>query len=322
MNKLDLIDRKILYELDIDARQPISKLAKKLQRKRNTIEYRIKKLQDLGIIKNFVTLLDAEKLGFTVWNVYLQFQDINPEVEQTIIDYLKKSKKVWWVAQTTGKFDFIYSVVIKNIKELYALVREFNSKFSKYILNQEIIAHVEVDIFSRGYFLDKPSVGVKWSKSSEKIELDPIDKQILRLLSTNARISSVDIAQKIKSSPRVVIYRIKQLQKSGIITRFRLQPDINKIGYSFYKVIVYLKNFSEKQDSQLSEYCKSLGNIFHYERKMGSWMLELEMDIENYEKAHALMKNMKEKYPDYIKCFDLMLITNEPKGELDLTQQL
>jgi hypothetical protein len=31
---------------------------------------------------------------------------------------------------------------------------------------------------------------------------------------------------------------------------------------------------------------------------------------------------MKEKFPDYIKSYDIMLVYNEPKGELDLTQQL
>jgi len=101
-----------------------------------------------------------------------------------------------------------------------------------------------------------------------------------------------------------------------------LQLDINKLGYSFYKAIIYLKNFSLEKDNKLRDYCQNLGNVFHYERKIGSWMLELEMDIEDYKKANELMKEMKEKFSDYIKNFDLMLITNEPKGELDLTQQL
>lgn len=322
MKKLDLIDRKILYELDIDARQSLSTLAKKLQRKRNTIEYRIKKLQEEGIIKNFVTLLDAGRLGLTVWNVNLEFQNVDSKVERLIIEYLKNIKKVWWIAQTTGKYDFIYGVCIRNIKEFYDIVREFNSKFGKYILKQDIIAHVEVDVFSRGYFLNKPSVGVKWSKQYEEIKLDKIDKQILKLLSTNARISSVELAKKIGATPRIVIYRINQLRKNGVITRFRLELDVKKLGYNFYKVIVYLKNFSKEHENKLREYCKNLGNIFHYEKKMGSWMLELEMDIKNYEKANEMMRKMKEMFPDYIKSYDLMLITNEPKGELDLTQQL
>jgi DNA-binding Lrp family transcriptional regulator len=321
LNQLDLLDRKILYELDINSRQPITILARKLHTKRNIIEYRIKRLQEKGIIKHFVTLLDAEKLGLTIWNVYLQFQDINSKLEKQIISYLKKDNKVWWIAQTTGKYDLIYSIYIKNIREFYDIVRSFNLKFGKHILKQDIVAHVEVDLFSRGYFLNKPSVGVKWSKRSEKVELDEMDKKILKQLSTNARLSSVELATNLKTTARIVSYRINELQKKGVITRFRLELDVKKLGYSFYKVIIYLKNFSKEQDNDLSEYCKNLGHVFHYERKIGSWMLELEMDIENYESANQLMKKMKETFPNYIKNYDLMLITNEPEGELDLTKQ-
>lgn len=320
--ELDLLDRKILLELEINSRQPLTTLAKKLKKDRNVVEYRIKKLQEEGIIKNFVTLLDAGKLGLTVWNVYLEFQNLTPEIEKKIIIYLKKTKNIWWVAQTAGRWNLIYSIFVKSIKEFYETVRNFNENFGDYILNQSLAAHVEVEVFSRGYFLNKPSIGVTWHRKTEKIKIDEIDKKILKELATNARISSVELAGKINSTARIAAYRIKDLQKKEIITRFRLQLDVNKIGYNFYKVMVHLKNFSEEKDKKLQEYCKNLGNIFHFERKIGPWMLELEMDIENYEKANELMKNMKEKFPNYIKSYDLLLITNEPKGELDLTQML
>lgn len=320
--KLDLLDKKILYELDIDARQPITVLSKKLHKDRNIIEYRIKRLQEKGIIKNFVTLLDAGKLGLMVWNVYLEFQDISPQIEKQIITYLQNNNKVWWAAETTGKWDFIYSIFVRNVKEFYETVNEFNSKFGKYILNQSLAAHVEVEVFSRGYFLDKPSKGIKWYGKFEEIKLNETDQKILKELSTNARISSVELATKINSTARIVAYRIKDLQKKGIITRFRLQLDSKKIGYGFYKVLVNLKNISDKNDKSLEQYCKDLGNIIHYERKIGPWMLELEMEVESYEKADSLMKKMKEHFPTYIKNYDLMLITNEPIGELDLTLQL
>lgn len=320
--KIDLLDRKILYELDIDSRQPITMLAKKLKKDRNVIEYRIKKLQEDGVIKNFVTLLDAGKLGLTVWNVYIEFQNLTPEVERKIINYLKKTKNIWWVAQTAGKWNLVYSIFVKNIKEFYETVRAFNDKFGVYVLSQSLAAHVEVEIFSRGYFLDKPAIGITWHKETEKVKLDKIDNKILKELATNARISSVELATKINSTARIVAYRIKELQKKGIITRFRLQLDVDRIGYSFYKIMVHLKNFSEDNDKKLQDYCKNLGNIFHFERKIGPWMLELEMDIEGYEKANKLMKTMKEKFPDYIKSYDLLLITDEPKGELNLAQML
>lgn len=322
MEKLDLLDRKILYELDIDSRQPVSILSKKLRKSRNVIEYRIARLQEQRIIQKFVTLIDPGRLGLMIWNVYLEFQNTDQKIESEIVAYLKRSNKVWWVAQTTGRWNLIYSVALSDIKEFYAAVSEFNSRFGHYILNQSLAAHVEVEVFSRGYFLNKPGIGVTWFKKFEPTNLDSVDKAILRELSTNARLSAVDLALRLKLTPRIVSYRIKDLVKKQIITRFRLLLDVSKFGYGFYKVIVHLKNISEQNDRKLKEYCKQLGTVFHYEKKIGPWMLELEMDGESYEQMNEIMKTMKEQFLDYIKSYDLMLICNEPKGELDLTSQL
>ena len=46
MTKLDLKDRKILYELDLNCRQSNSQIGKKVGLKRDVVAYRIKKLQD------------------------------------------------------------------------------------------------------------------------------------------------------------------------------------------------------------------------------------------------------------------------------------
>ena len=59
MIKLDLKDRKILYELDLDARQPLTQIGKKVGLSKDVVSYRMKKLQDEGIIKNYYTVIDA-----------------------------------------------------------------------------------------------------------------------------------------------------------------------------------------------------------------------------------------------------------------------
>jgi DNA-binding Lrp family transcriptional regulator len=322
MKNLDLLDKKILYELDINSRQPLTQLSKKLRSNRNVIEYRIKRLQEKGIIKNFVTLLDAGRLGLMVWNVYLEFQNLSPTIEKKIIQYLKENKKVWWVAQTTGKWNLIYSIYVKDIKEFYNTVSDFNNEFGEYILNQSLASHVEVEVFSRGYFLKKPAKGVTWYNKFEKIEINKTDQKILKYLATDSRMSSVELARKTNLTPRVVSYRIKDLMKKQIITKFRLALDVSKFGYGFYKVIIHLKNISRSNNTKLKEYCKNLGNIFHYEKKIGPWMLELEMDEKSYELVNNKLKIMKEKFPEYIKSYEIMLVTSEPKGDLDLTQQL
>ena len=53
MWELDLLDRKIIFELDLDARQAASTIAKKLKVAKETINFRIKRLLKNEIIKDF-----------------------------------------------------------------------------------------------------------------------------------------------------------------------------------------------------------------------------------------------------------------------------
>jgi DNA-binding Lrp family transcriptional regulator len=101
--KLDLKDRRILYQLDIDSRQSLTQIGKKVGLKKDVVSYRIQRMQDEGVIKNFWTLIDAYKLGYIIFRFYLVFQYTNPEVKNKIIDYLAKDKHTCVINSIIGK---------------------------------------------------------------------------------------------------------------------------------------------------------------------------------------------------------------------------
>ncbi len=74
MEKLDLKDRKILYELDINSRQSFSQLGKRVGLHKDVVAYRVKKLQEKGIIKNFITEINNYKTGYPTVKFYLNYQ--------------------------------------------------------------------------------------------------------------------------------------------------------------------------------------------------------------------------------------------------------
>ena len=74
---LDKKDKRILYELDKNARQPLSEIAKKVQLKRESILYRLKKYLQEGLIRDYLTVIDMSKLGFTHYKIYLRLHNIN-----------------------------------------------------------------------------------------------------------------------------------------------------------------------------------------------------------------------------------------------------
>ena len=65
MITVDLVDLKILAELVENAKTSNVEIGKKLQLHPNVVAYRINKMENTGIIKEYTAILDLEKLGLT-----------------------------------------------------------------------------------------------------------------------------------------------------------------------------------------------------------------------------------------------------------------
>ena len=69
-------------------------------------------------------------------------------------------------------------------------------------------------------------------KSSQlSIIIDETDKQLLRLLQTDARMSITELAEQVNLSATPCARRVKRLEDSGIITGYHLHTDSQKLGY-------------------------------------------------------------------------------------------
>ena len=63
------------------------------------------------------------------------------------------------------------------------------------------------------------------------IELDAIDKHLLRLLQTDARMSIAELADHVNLSATPCARRIKRLEDKGVIIGYHTQTDAQKLGY-------------------------------------------------------------------------------------------
>jgi DNA-binding Lrp family transcriptional regulator len=57
------------------------------------------------------------------------------------------------------------------------------------------------------------------------ISLDPIDRRILECLQENARVSNVDLAERVGLSPSACSRRVRDLETSGIVQRYTMLVD-------------------------------------------------------------------------------------------------
>ncbi|MEM7799058.1 MAG: Lrp/AsnC family transcriptional regulator [Chloroflexota bacterium] len=64
-----------------------------------------------------------------------------------------------------------------------------------------------------------------------KIEIDDIDRQILRILQRESQLTNVELSQRIGLSPTPCLRRVKRLEEDGFISGYRAEVDRRKLGY-------------------------------------------------------------------------------------------
>ena len=217
VEKLDLVDRKILLELDTNARISFSKVAKKLKIGKNNVQYRVQRLLEKGIIKKFVMQPSIGKLGFLAGKIYLQLSGYSEEDERKIYSYLHNDKRITWIAKCEGRWDLMIGT-ISTMENFIEIKKDFFKRFEKYIANYDIIFIAEGHTSQRTYLLSKKtmtSMNVKHFVSKEKVILDKHDKLLLKLIANDARFSYTTLAIKLNLNIKTVQKRIERLEKEG-----------------------------------------------------------------------------------------------------------
>ncbi len=313
MTKVDLKDRKILYQLDINSRQSFSQIGKKVGLKRAVVASRVKKLQENGIILNFSTCFDYLRLGFIPLRFYFKYQYVTNEMKKEIIDYFVKSKYTIVVMSLEGSYDLIVLALVKNISDIYSFWKKALEKYGDYFAQQEYSNYLGESIYKKSFLIDEKEDRTKLilKRSGEKVDYDDVDFQILRLLTDNSRIPTIEIANKLNLTSKTIYERIKRLIKSGIILRFDIGIDWDKMGYHFFKIDFYLKEYSKI--NQIVKYIEKNPNLAYVNYTVGYADLELEFYLKDIAQLHQIVEDLFKKFPGVIKNYTYFIRIKQHK---------
>jgi len=305
MVKIDSKDREILYQLDLDSRQSFAKIGKKIGLSKTVVAYRINKLIENQYIKTFYTVIDAFKLGYLSFRVYLVYQYMTQEREKELIDHFTRQKLNWWTISAEGRFDLAVIMWVKNINDFYSFWEETLRKFRDNFLEQQFSAYIQIYTYRHSYLLDDPNQSDRTkfeiTGGGDQVTIDELDYRLLRLITPNARMPVKDLADKLNTTVAVVNYRLKKLIRQGVIQGFRADIDYAKLGYQFFKADIDLKDY--KQRGKIINYAKTNPHLIRIDKSVGISDLELEYHVHSLEEFHQIMKDLTNTFPDAIKKY-------------------
>lgn len=293
--KLDLKDKKILYELDKNARATNSEIAKAVRLNKNTVNYKIKRLEKEGLILAYYTIIDNSKLGYFSFRCYSKFFNTTPQKEQEIIDWLVKNPKISVVSRIDAQYDFGFMIWVKTPYEFEKFWYEFKEKFREFFYKEKIDTFTKAYNFKRKYLVDSNELQeYQFIGSNIVADHDELDLKILRLLSKNARMPLIDLTEKLKTPERTIAFRIKRLEKNKIIQGYRANLSYEKLGVEYFKLNIHLNKVP--QHKELLEFANLHPNIIFYDITLNDYDYELDIEIKNKLELLKILDQIKEKF--------------------------
>jgi len=193
--KLDAIDKKISNSF----------IASQLNLKRETVSYRVRRMEELNFIQGYSTVIDPTRIGLKNHIILIKLKSF--KFEKDILNYLVTLKEVTRLHNCSGSFDIQVSCTTKHDEEFNQFFNTLINQFHDAISNYEILSVIKEGFMEPTFFIDKDKINRlnllerKGSSFQKDINLQPThsllglisltneDKQILRELRLNARIS-------------------------------------------------------------------------------------------------------------------------------------
>ncbi|MCE2833067.1 MAG: Lrp/AsnC ligand binding domain-containing protein [Chitinophagaceae bacterium] len=114
---LDKLDLQIIHEMMDDAGISYADLGKKLFVSGGTIHVRIKKLQEIGIVRGTKLNVDLKLLGYDITafvGIYLEKSSLYDQVAED----LRKVPEIVRINYTTGNYSMFIEIVARDINQL------------------------------------------------------------------------------------------------------------------------------------------------------------------------------------------------------------
>jgi len=311
MVNLDKTDRTILCELDCNSRQSLSEIGKKVRLKKESVYYRIKQLEAKKIISGYPTIISLAKLGKIHAEMLLKFHNVTVALRKEMVDFFIKQDDIVYVTSCKGNWDIILGMVVKDINQLNSIKNRIFDAYSMYYAQSSISFTIETYFFGRKHLVGKHIHLTQHIDQQGDEKVGELDEKILKLISENSQISLLKMAQQLNTSPKVISYHVKTMEKNKIIQKYTLAVNMDSLNMVAFKLLIRLKNSDAKK--RLVEYFHHQPNTVKVREVIADWNLEPTFEVSSPEEFYTIVHELEDKFGEHIMSHSSLLLDKEYK---------
>jgi Lrp/AsnC family leucine-responsive transcriptional regulator len=123
---IDETDNKILEELKKNSRSTFADIGRAVGLTGPAVRERIRKMEDMGVIMRYTTIINQHALGNTVHAIFLLRNKNDPYSDKYITEQFEKMPGVLRYWSVTGNIDFVVEVAAQSMNKLSELRLKFD----------------------------------------------------------------------------------------------------------------------------------------------------------------------------------------------------
>lgn len=310
---LSLADKKILSILEYNPRATFKEIAKICHLSKDTIKYRINKLEENKIILGYTTFIDYKKLGNQSYKLFFKI-NASSEKKESLKEFLRKQKNVFALFESNGNWNLAIAIFAKNHQEFNSIENSILEKFGDIVSNRRFCSMIDVELYQKDFFgiHEKKLMNLfsLWGEV-ENNKLDDKDKKLIRIIHENARISLVDISDQLGLSLDAIKNRIIRLKENKIVTIYKTSINYKKLGFDHYKMLIFPKTFSNRTEEEIISFLRNISSCINIVRTIGPWKLEIEFLVKKTSEMDEMINQLNDKFKENILDIENSIIRNE-----------
>ena len=307
MKRVDSLDYRLLYQLDLDSSATYTSIAEKLEVPSETIGFRVRRLVRLGVIKNFRTTIHVSRLNAYYYKLFYKFQHTTPSQEKGIIKYLEQNKMISYLASLDGRYDLTFLIVAKNYLDLKEFLVSFKNKYGSCFFEQEIMTLIGVHRFNLRIFNPQgEALHTRYPENLSSVRLDSLDRSILPIVASNSRKSFSDMAKINGVHENVIRYHIRRLKESAVIGTAVLDINFELLGMIHYQIAIALTNQSITEE--IINFALTIPESTFATVTLGKYDLILEFVVAKQGEMTDIIDKIKEKFSISIMAQDIFVL--------------
>lgn len=141
IHSLDELDHILLKNLVTEASVSARHRARTLNIPQSTVDYRLRALEERGIISGYYYEVDPTKIGYSSYLVLISTRGISSLLYKAFLDFATKEKGIVILTQALGTWDFEFVIDASSPQEALLIYERLTEEFANYINWSKLLPH-------------------------------------------------------------------------------------------------------------------------------------------------------------------------------------